>query len=137
MVAAPFALVDAKLVINSVNLSSWCTKATSDFEADELETTAFGASFRSRIGGLKDGNIAAEFNQDFSASAIDVTLFPLLGTVVAFTLKSSSATNAPTNPEYQGNVLVSKYTPIDNAVGELAKTAIQWPTSGTVTRATS
>ena len=135
MVAAPFALTDAKLVVNSVNLSSWCTKATADLEADELETTAFGATYRSRIGGLKDGTVSAEFNQDFAASAVDVTLQPLLGTVVAFTLKSTSAANSATNPEYQGNVLVSKYTPIDGSVGDLAKTSVTWKTSGTVTRA--
>lgn len=135
MVAVPFALTDAKLVINSVNLSGWCTKANADFEADELETTPMGSTYRSRIGGLKDGGISAEFNQDFAASAVDVTLFPLLGTVVAYTLKSTSGANSATNPEYQGNVLVSKYTPIDNSVGDLAKTAIAWKTTGTQTRA--
>lgn len=137
MVAAPYALTDAKLVINSVNLSTWCTKATLDIKADELETTAFGSTYRSRIGGLKDYDLSAEFNQDFAAAAIDVTLQPLLGTVVAFTLKSTSAINAPTNPEYQGNVLVSKYSPLDGSPGDLSKTSIQWPGSGTLTRATS
>lgn len=135
MVAAPFALVDVKFVLNSVNLSSWTTKFTCDLEADELETTPFGSTYRSRIGGLKDGGVSVEMNQDFAASAVDVTLAPLLGTVVAFTGKSSSAANSATNPEYQGNVLVSKYTPIDGSVGDLAKTAAQWKTSGTVTRA--
>lgn len=135
MVAAPFALTDVKFVVNSVNLSGWCTKFTTDIEADELETTPFGSTYRSRIGGLKDGSVSAEFNQDFAASAIDVTLWPLLGTVVAFTGKATSAANSATNPEYQGNVLVSKYTPLDGSPGDLAKTSIQWKTSGTITRA--
>jgi hypothetical protein len=137
MVAAPYALTDLKLVVNSVNLSTWCTKAALEISADELESTAFGSTYRTRIGGLKDYNLAAEFNQDFAASAIDVTLQPLLGTVVAFTCKSTSAATGATNPEYQGNVLVSKYSPLDGSPGDLSKTSIQWPGSGTLTRATS
>lgn len=132
---AVFALTDAKVVINSVNLSSFVTKVTLDVEADELETTAMGAVYRARIGGLKNWSINLEMNQDFGASAPDVSLFSLLGTVVAVTAKSTTAINGATNPEYQGNVLVSHYTPLDGGVGDLAKTSFTWPGTGTLTRA--
>jgi hypothetical protein len=68
---------------------------------------------------------------------VDVTLFALLGTVVAFTAKATSSANSATNPEYQGSILITEYTPLDNSVGDLAKASVSWPTTGTVTRATS
>ena len=48
---------DVSILINSVDLSNHVTSVTFSEIADELETTAFGQSFRSRIGGLKDGTL--------------------------------------------------------------------------------
>lgn len=134
---ASFAFIDGKLTINSVNLSAYVTKATLNVTADELDDTAMGDTYRSRLGGLKDGSLQVEFNQDFAASAPDVSLWSLLGTVVTFTFKATSAANSATNPEYSGSVLISQYNPLDNGVGELAKLSVTWPTSGTISRATS
>jgi hypothetical protein len=130
-----FALLDAKVVINSVNLSDHITKTTINTKAGDLETTAFGATYKARIGGLKEWSAAVEFNQDLAASSVDVTMFALLGTVVTFTAKSTSGANAATNPEYQGSVLITEYTPIDGSVGDLAKTSVSWPGTGTLVRA--
>jgi hypothetical protein len=134
---AVLALLDAKCVINSVNLSDHITKITLKTQAADLDTTAMGATYQARIGGLKSWSADIEFNQDFAASNVDATIFPLLGTVVAITAKATSGANATTNPEYQGNVLVQDYTPLDGQVGALAKTSVSWPGTGTLTRATS
>ena len=96
-----------------------------------------GATFRSRKGGLKDGSISLEFNSDFAASEIDATLFPILATTVAFVVKPTSSAVSATNPSYSGNCLVTQHVPVGNAVGDLATTSVTWPTSGTITRATS
>ena len=132
---AVYSFVDGKFTVNAVNLSAFTRKATLSFEADELESTAMGNTWRTRIGGLKDGSVEFEMNQDFAASAVDVTLFALLGTVVAFTGKVTTAATSSTNPEYQGSVLISKYSPLDGSVGDLGTTSMQWPTSGAITRA--
>lgn len=129
-------LTDVKVVINSVNLSDHATSLTLTIDVDEQETTAFGATFRARVGGLKDGKLDVEFNQDFAAANVDATIWAALGTVVPFTAKATTAATSATNPEYQGNVLINAHTPIDGSVGDLAKTKISWPTTGTVTRAT-
>ena len=135
---AVFALVDFAMSINSVDLSDHNTKATLHVEADDLETTPFGTSgWRSRIGGLKGGTLELEFNQDFAASKVDATLWAAFGTVVAWTGKATSSANSATNPQYSGSVLITEYTPFDNSVGELAKVSVTFPTSGTVSRATS
>lgn len=132
---ASFAFTDARVLVNAVNLSAFVRSVTLNVEAEDLEDTAMGDTFRSRIGGLKDWSLDIEFNQDFAASAVDVTIFALLGTVVAVTVRPTTAAISATNPEYSGNVLVNEYNPLDGSVGDLATTSVSWPGSGTLTRA--
>ena len=96
-----------------------------------------GDTFQSRTGGLKDGTLSIEFQQDFASSEVDATLFPLLGTTTAFIVKADAGSTSATNPAYSGNVLVNQHLPLSNAVGELATMSVAFPTSGTITRATS
>lgn len=134
---ASFAFTDASVTINSVDLSDHVRSVTLNIEAEDLEDTAMGDTFRSRIGGLKDWSIDIEFNQDFAASEVDATIFPLLGTVVAVEVRPTSAPVSATNPKFSGNVLVSEYNPLDGSVGDLATTSVSWPGAGALTRATS
>lgn len=134
---ASFAFTDASVVINSVDLSDHVRSVTLNVEAEDLEDTAMGDTFRSRIGGLKDWSIDLEFNQDFAASEIDATIFPILGTVVTVTVKPTSSAVGATNPSYSGSVLISEYNPLDGSVGDLATTSVSWPGAGTLTRATA
>ena len=129
-----FALTDASVVINSVDLSDHVRSIASE----ELDTTAMSATgFRTRAGGLKDGSLAIEFNQDFASSEIDATFNGIIGTVVAFVIKPTSGSVSSTNPSYSGNVLITEYSPIANGVGELATLTVTFPTSGAITRAVS
>jgi hypothetical protein len=134
---ATFVFTDASVTINSVDLSDHVRSVTLDITAEEQDDTAMGATFRSRKGGLKDGSISLEFNSDFAAAEIDATLFPILATTVAFVVKPTSSAVSSTNPSYSGNCLVTQHVPVGNAVGDLATTSVTWPTSGTITRATS
>jgi len=134
---AKFVLNNASLVLNSVNLSDHIASVTLDITADEIEETAFGQTFKSRLGGLKDGTLSIDFQQDFASSEVDVTLFPLLGTVTTFVLKADAGSVGATNPSYSGSVLVNQHQPVANGVGELASFSVSFPTSGTITRATS
>jgi hypothetical protein len=134
---ATFVLTDAVVSVNAVDLSPWCMSATVSVEVDEQEDTAFGDTYRSRLGGLKDWSLDLEFNNDFAANAVDATLFPLLGTSVAVSIKPTSDTTTATNPAYTGNVLITQYSPVDNSVGDTATTSVSWPGNGALTRATS
>lgn len=132
---ASFAFTDARVEINSVVMSSFVRSVTLNVEAEDLEDTAMGDTFRSRIGGLKDWSVDVEFNQDFAASAVDVTIFPLLGTVVNVKVRPTSAAISATNPEYSGSVLINEYNPLDGSVGDLATTSVSWPGAGALSRA--
>jgi hypothetical protein len=134
---AKFVLTDASVVLNSVDLSDHVQSVTLDITAEEVTTTSMGSTFVERTGGLKSGNLSIEFAQDFASSEVDATLFPLLGTTTAFVVKPTSGSVSATNPSYSGNVLVNQHVPIGNAVGELATMSVSFPTTGTITRATS
>jgi hypothetical protein len=128
---AAFAFLDGRLEINSVVMSSFCTGFTLPMEYEALEDTAMGDTARSRIAGLSDSTLSAQFNQDMAGSATDITLYTAHATrspVVVKARATSSAIGA-TNPEYVGSYLPSQHQPFGNSVGELATTQISWPLS--------
>ena len=134
---AKFVATDYSVTINGSSFSSSLAAVTLDITAEEQETTAFGNDFRTRIGGLKDGSLTLDFHQDFGSSAVDATLFPLLGTQATVVIKPTSGSVTATNPSYTALCLVTQYQPFASNVGELATLSVTWPTSGSVTRATA
>lgn len=135
---AKFVATDYNITINGANFSSSLAAATLDITAEEQETTAFGSTYRSRVGGLRDASLTLDFMQDFAAASVDATLFPLLGTNATVVIKPTSGTVNATNPEYSGVFLVTQYQPYASSVGDLATLSVTWPlASGSVTRATA
>jgi hypothetical protein len=128
---------DYKITVGTANLSTLVNSVTLDITADEVETTAFGSSYRTRIGGLKDASVSLDFMQDFGAGAVDALLFPLLGSTVAVKIVPTTGTVTATNPEYSMSCLVTQYQPFAGAVGDIATLSVTWPVSGEVTRATA
>lgn len=134
---AKFAATDYKITINGTNLSTNLNSVELALESDSLETTAFGGTFRESIGGLKSGSLTLQFMQDFAASSVDATLFPLYNTLATVVIVPTSSTVSATNPSYTAVCLVNSYSPFASSVGDIATFSITLPTSGTVTRATS
>lgn len=135
---AIFVFTDGRIEINSVVMSTFVKKITLKVDVDDLDATAFGGNgYKARMGGLKDWSVDLEFNQDFAASAVDVTIWPLLGTVVPIKIRPTTASIAATNPEYSGSVLVKEYAPLDGSVGDLTATGLSWPGASALARATT
>lgn len=134
---AKFVATDYKIEIEATDFSDSIAAATLEISTDEQETTAFGADYRTRIAGLKDASLSLDFHQDFGASSVDATLFPLLGSAVAFSITPTSGTVSATNPAYSGTAIVTSYSPFANSVGDLATFSVTWPVSGAITRATA
>ena len=134
---AKFYAQDYKVTIGTVVVSDDIASVTLDITSDEIETTAFGSSYRTRIGGLKDASVSLDFHQDFGAGAVDALLFPLMGSTVAVKIAPTSGTVTATNPEYRFNALVTQYQPFAGAVGDLATLSVTWPVSGEVVRGTA
>ena len=131
---AVYALTSQVATINAVDYSDHLKSATLTVDAAQLDTTDFAsAGWTEVIGGLKSGTLALEFMDDVANDDVDEEVFALLGTVVAFTLRATSGSISTSNPEYQGNVLITSHS-IGGAVGDLAQKSLTFPTSGAITR---
>ena len=134
---AKYAATDHTITINGSAFSTALQSVELMVEAAELETTAFGGTFRERIAGLKTGSITLNFFQDFAAGQVDATIWPLLGSYATVVVKPTSGTVSATNPAFTAVALVVTYSPFSSSVGDIATTSVTWPTTGTVTRATA
>jgi hypothetical protein len=136
---AKYVVTEPVILFAGSTVTSSCASVTISVEADDVETTAFGGSgWRTRIGGLKSGSVDFEFHQDFAAGSIDALFWPNLGGTVAVKVRpGGTAAISTVNPEYQFDVLVAQYNPIDSAVGDLATVSVSLPITGVVTRATA
>jgi hypothetical protein len=134
---AKFYAQDYKITIGTAVLSEDIASVTLDITSDEIETTAFGQTYRTRIGGLRDASVSLDFHQDFGAGSVDALLFPLMGSTVAVKIAPTSGTVTATNPEYRFTALVTQYQPFAGAVGDLATLSVTWPVSGEVVRGTA
>ncbi len=134
---AKFVTTDYKVSINGTDFSTSLASVELAIESDDVETTSFGSTFRTRVGGLKAANLSLEFHQDFGAASVDATLFPLLNTIATVVMLPTSGAASATNPSYTATCLVNQYSPLASSVGDLATLSVSWPTSGTVTRATA
>ena len=134
---AKFAATDYFVSINGTNFSTSLNSVELAIEADDLETTAFGETFRTRIGGLKQASLTLNFMQDFAAGSVDAVLSPLLATLATVVIKPTSGTVTATNPSYSMLALVTQYSPFASSVGDIASLSVTFPISGTVTRATA
>jgi hypothetical protein len=134
---AKFAATDHKITINGTDFSTSLNSVELSQEADDIETTAFGSSWRTRIGGLKQASLTLNFMQDFAAGSVDATLNPLLGSIATVVITGTSGTVTSTNPSYSMTALVTQYSPFASSVGDIATLSVSWPVTGSVTRATA
>lgn len=130
-------LTNASVVVASTDLSQYITSVSLNTTYDIVETTAFGNTAKTRVAGLADNSVTFEFNQDYATSAVEQTIYPLLGTAATVVAKPVAGTTTTVNPQYTFSALVSEWTPLNGSVGELATASVTWPISGAITKATS
>ena len=142
---ARLVLTNVEVTIGGVDLSNHIASVTLGSTYDVLDTTAFKGgnvpdAARERTAGLVDNSVTFEFHQDFANAGVDSTpveqtIYPLLGELTTVVVQPvASATQGPTNPTYTFQALVSEWTPLNGAVGELATASVTWPISGMITK---
>lgn len=134
---ARIVLTNVSVTINSVDLSDRIANVSLSQSFAEVETTAFGDTARTRVAGLGDNSVSLDFHQDFAATEVEATIAPLVGTVTTIVIKPTSGAVSATNPSYTFSALVTEWTPLNGAVGDLATASVTWPISGAITKATS
>lgn len=130
---AKLVLTDADIRINSTDISANVAAVTINSTAAEVETTAFGQGAVTRVGGLKDNSITLSIHNDYSA--VEGLIYPLIGSTASIVVKPNGTAVGSANPSYTATVLVTEWTPVNGAVGELNTADVTWPISGTITKA--
>lgn len=134
---AKFVATDFKITLNGTALSPSIHSVSLDVNANEVETTTFGSTYKTVVGGIISGSAKLDFYQDFAAGSVDAQIWPLINTIGTLVITPTSATVSATNPSYTAQVLINAYQPINASIGDLAGFSVTWPTTGTVTRATA
>jgi hypothetical protein len=142
---ARLVLTNVEVNIGGVDLSDHIASVSLGSTYDVVETTAFAGvsgaagnvplAAKTRVAGLVDNSVTFEFHQDFAAASVEATIYPLLGTVVNVEVQpETSVTQGPTNPRYTFQAVISDWTPLNGAVGELATASVTWPITGPITK---
>jgi hypothetical protein len=134
---AKFVATNYNIKIGTTDFSTSLASVELNLESDDVETTAFGSDFRTRVGGLKTGTISLNFHQDFGSASVDAVLFPLLNTIATVVVIPNGTAVSATNPSYTVTCLVNQYQPFASSVGDLATLSVSWPLSGSVVRGTA
>lgn len=135
---AKYVVTATDVTLNGTDISSACARAELVINSAEVETTDFGSNgWTEVIGGLKSGSVTLDFHNDFGAGGVSALFQDLVGTIGTVTLAPNGTAVSATNPKYTAEVLVSSFTPVSGAVGDLATFSVTFPTSGAVTYATA
>ena len=135
---AKYVVTGTHVTLNATDISDATARAELVINAAEVETTDFGsAGFVEVIGGLKSGSVSLDFHNDFGVGGVSALFQDLVGTLATITLNPEGAVVSATNPTYTATVLVTSFTPISGAVGDLATFSVTFPTSGAISYVTS
>lgn len=114
-------LKNVSVMADSVLLTTRAKSVDIDESADQIDVTAFGGSgYREFDQGLKQGQVAVEFYQDFDAGSVHATLRPLFDNNTEFELRigPNGDTGASDNPVWVGTVKLFGYKHLSGAVGD-------------------
>ena len=132
---AKLVLKDANIVFNGTDISANVASVTLSTTAAEVSTTAFGSTAQTRVSGLIDNSVTFSIHNDYNA--IYGLFFPLVGSTAGTVVVKPNGTAAASsaNPSYTFSALVTEWSPVNGAVGELATADVTLPISGAITKA--
>lgn len=128
-----FVMTDASVTVNTVDLSTYVTSISFNYERDAIETTAMSSNGHVFIGGLQNLSVTLEVNNDLAAAKTLETLWSATGSGTNTLVLKNLSTGTP-NPVFTiSNAYLAASTPVNGAVGELATQSITF-TGGTVVK---
>jgi len=134
---ATLVYTNAKLEVAGVDLSAHASEVSLNYASEMQDETAMGDDTRIRKGGLKDWSIDATFHQDFAASAVDATLFSVVGTTVCVEIRPQNICSTSINPIYSGIAVIESYNPVGGSVGALLDAPVTFQSASSLSRASS
>jgi hypothetical protein len=143
---ARLVLTNVEVTFGSTNLSDHIASVSLSSTYDVVETTAFAGisgalgnvpnAAKTRTAGLVDNSVTFEFHQDFAPGSVEAIIYPELGKeVVCVVQPVASASVSADNPSYTFTAVITEWTPLNGAVGELSTASVTWPITGRITKA--
>lgn len=116
----------------TTDLSAVMDNIDFDHGGDVHETTTYGKTYKTKVGGLKEGSFSIGGLYDSTAvTGPETVIPPLVGTVAVFEYGPEG--NTPTKVKYSGSVVVEKYTQ-SAPVGDMVRWKATLQTTDTVTK---
>lgn len=137
---AKLVLRDCSITVNGVDFSDHVSAVEISLKKASVDTTNFSGGGKEQVAGLKDDEFSVTFQQDFAASEVDATLYPLYNNETEFLVevKPTAGAVSATNPKYTATCILLEYQPLAGKVGDLSDTKVKFPTQRAgITRATS
>ena len=141
---AKIVLTDVYVVFeDTYDFSDFVSSITLSTTHDILDVTPVqdGQIYKEVIAGVGTNSVQFDFFQDFANNSIEeffggvppYTTEPnRVGTKVSCKVRPKNTTISASNPEYQFEALVTEWTPLNAAVGQLSTISVNWPISGEI-----
>ena len=141
---AKLVLTNAYVVFeDTYDFSDLVSSITLSTVHDVLDVTPVqeGTIYKEVIAGVGTNSVQFDFYQDFANNSLEeffggvppYTTEPnRVGTKVSCKVRPLNTTISASNPEYQFEALVSEWTPLNAAVGQLSTVSVNWPISGEI-----
>lgn len=123
---------NTKILVNGIDLSSHCSNVSVEDTADEVESTGFGETYREHLVGLKDAQITATFQQDYSGTSVNTVIGAMYYANTDGTVKVTPDTSSAGTTVYTlAPCKVYSFSPVSGAVGALNDMEVTFRNSGT------
>jgi hypothetical protein len=102
-----------------------------------VETTEVGQTYKRVIAGLGTNSVNFEFYQDFAVGSLEEIIYSFIGARVLCKIKPTTSAISSSNPEYEFQVLITEWTPLNAGVGQISTVDVNWPINGPIIKNTT
>ena len=133
---AKLVLTNGYFEIESQDESDHVKSVTLTVNKDLPDATTITDAWAACLSGLKSGEIAVEFYQDYADDDLDEDLWTHFDATTSATIKvrPDAGAAAAANPEYEFEAHLPGYNPIAGAAGDVVGTTINFKITGAVAR---
>ena len=133
---AKFVFKSGSVKINGVDLSDHVRNVDIPMSKDQVEDTGLNSNgLHQFIPGLSNERFVITFANDFAASSVYATLYPLYRNEATFEVEviPLAGSASATNPRWRADCNLYDYDPLNAAVGALAETQVNFIATDPIT----
>lgn len=132
--ALDFSVTPAVPVGSVYDFSDHISSITLGTVHEIIDTTEVGQVYKRVIAGLGTNTVNFEFYQDFASNSVEDIIYDWIGARVLCRVKPVMAAASANNPEYEFQVLINEWTPLNAGVGQISTVNVNWPINGPIAK---